>query len=497
MDKQTISSVVIVGGGTAGWFSAAMLVKLLGKSISITLVESEEIGTVGVGEATIPPIINFNNALGIDEATFLKETNGTIKLGIQFENWGKKGDAYMHAFGGLGQGFPFCSFHHFWVRQHLAGKPSSFWDYSLNYQAAAQNKFGKVGPIEGTNIEGIAYAYHFDAALYARLLRRFSEDKGVKRIEGRVERVLQDPENGDITGLSLVDGSTVEADFFIDCTGFRALLIGQTLRSGYEDWSHWLPCDSAIAVQSDKLSELKPYTRSVAHQCGWRWQIPLQSRTGNGIVYSRQSMSDDEAQHQLLNEIEGDALTEPSTIRFRTGRRIQPWHHNCVAIGLSSGFLEPLESTSIHMIQSAVLRLVKHFPHKGIKRAEVEEYNRQTQREYEQVRDFIIMHYHVNSRSDSVFWKWCQRMSIPASLADKIALYKQSGKVFRDQDELFAEVAWQQVLIGQGLVPEDYHPLASTISDEQLAEFLHNVTTIIQSVVSRMDTHEQFLARLK
>ncbi|GLX79071.1 tryptophan halogenase [Thalassotalea insulae] len=496
MKKDKIENVVIVGGGTAGWITAALMVKVLGKAINITLVESDKIGIIGVGEATIPPIIPFNNALGIDEKAFLKATKGTLKLGIEFENWKQQGDKYMHAFGGIGKNFPFCDFYHFWVKSQQLGYPSEFGEFSLNYQASKAGKFAKINRIEGTNLPGIEYAYHFDAGLYAKFLREFSEKLGVKRFEGIIERVDVDKESGYINTLHLEDNQAIAGDLFIDCTGLKALLIEQTLSTGFEDWSHWLPCDRAMAVACESVKPIVPYTRSIAHSAGWRWRIPLQHRTGNGVVYSSKHMSDQQAQDLLLSSLDGAQIGEPKTISFKTGRRRKQWHKNVVAIGLSSGFFEPLESTNIHLIQTAATRLLKFFPHMGIKDEEVAEFNRQSQIESERMRDFIILHYKQTQRDDSEFWRACQRMDVPKTLTNKMALFEQSGKIFREQDELFTEIAWQQVMIGQGLVPKDHHPLVDSLSKEQITELMDNLKTIIDRTVGNLPTHDAFLSQL-
>ncbi|WP_448547867.1 tryptophan halogenase family protein [Thalassotalea fusca] len=489
-----ISNVVIVGGGTAGWISAALLVKMLGKVLNIKLVESEQIGTIGVGEATIPPMVSFNNALGIREADFLKATQGTIKLGIEFENWGEVGDSYMHAFGGIGKNFPFCDFHHFWLKHRQSNPESDYWQFSPNYQAAKNNQYAPLANLHGTQMPGLTHAYHFDAGLYAKYLRQVAESMGVKRIEGKVAQVNQDINSGDITSLQLEDGQLITGDLFIDCSGMRGLLIEKALHVGFEDWSHWLPCNSAIAMPSDKLSPLPPYTRSIAHEAGWRWQIPLQHRTGNGIVYSSDYLSQQDALDKLLTDIDGEPLNEPNVISFKTGRRRKSWHKNVVSIGLSSGFLEPLESTSIHLIQTAIIRLIKMFPHNGIQAQTVCEFNRQGQQEIEHIRDFIILHYKLNTREEP-FWRHCQQMDIPDSLRNKIELFKSSGNVFREQDELFTEIAWQQVMIGQGLMPNDHHPLVDSLSNDQLNELFANLATIVNKSIAPLPSHEDFIRK--
>lgn len=493
MNKDKIQNVVIVGGGTAGWLSAALLVKVLGKSINITLVESDKIGIVGVGEATIPPIVNFNSALGLDEKEFIKATKGTIKLGIQFENWGRKGDSYMHAFGNIGKQFPFCDFHNFWVKQRQQGDESSFWDYSLNYQAAKQHKFGKLPTIEGTNLPGIAYAYHFDAGLYASFLRQFCEKFGVQRVEGTINQVRQNPDNGYIDSVVLETGQQISGDLFVDCSGLAALLIEKTLNTGFEDWSHWLPCDRAMAVPCESVENITPYTRSIAHDAGWQWHIPLQHRIGNGLVYASKYLTDQQAKTLLLANLDGKPLAEPRIIPFRTGRRLKQWHKNVVCIGLSSGFLEPLESTSIHLIQTAATRLTKFFPHHGIKEEEIAEFNRQSKTEYECIRDFIILHYKLTQRDDSPFWRACQQMDVPTSLAEKMALFQKTGKVFCEPNELFTAIAWQQVMIGQGGIPEDFHPLVDALSQEQIDDLMASLKTLINRTVNKLPSHQDFL----
>ena len=496
MGSPKIQNVVIAGGGTAGWITASLLAKVLGKALNITVVESSKIGTIGVGEATIPPIIPFNNAIGVNETDFLKATKATIKLGIQFENWGRKGDSYMHAFGDIGKNFPFCEFHHFWAKSRQIGDESDFWDYSLNYQAAKHNKFQRLNTIEGTNLPGIQYAYHFDATLYAQFLSKFCLNLGVKRVDGVINKVNLDSESGYVKSLQLEDGDEIEGDLFVDCTGLKSLLIEEALNTGFDDWSHWLPCNRAVAIQSESGDKIIPYTRSIAHESGWQWQIPLQHRTGNGLVYSSKHMSDDEAKEKLLSNLDGKPIGEPRVIPYRTGKRRKHWSRNVVAIGLSAGFFEPLESTNIHLIQTGAIRLLKHFPHDGIKAEEINEYNAQTKNEYERIRDFIILHYKLNQRNDSEFWKQCQRMDVPESLSHRMALFNESGKVFREQEDLFTEVAWKQVMIGQGAIPKDFHPLVNTLTDNQIKDLMASLKTLINRTVDKMPSHESFLQNL-
>ncbi|WP_462165422.1 tryptophan halogenase family protein [Pseudoalteromonas sp. GB43] len=497
METKKITKVVIAGGGTAGWITAALLNKVLGKVLDITLIESAEIGTVGVGEASIPPILHLNGALGISEKEFIKATGATIKLGIEFENWRSQDHSYMHAFGEIGKDFPFCEFYHFWLKANQTQNAPDFWDFSLNYQAAKAHKFAHLKHIPNTQLAGLHYAYHFDATRYGEFLKELAQSRGVKRIEGKIESVNQCYQSGHVRSLLLKNGEQIDGDLFIDCTGLRALLIEQTLSTGFEDWSHWLPCDSAIAVQSESASDAIPYTRSIARDSGWQWQIPLQHRVGNGLVYSSRFLSDEAAKQQLLDNLPAKPLTEPRVIKFKTGRRLKQWHKNVVSVGLSSGFLEPLESTSIHLIQSAAIRLIKFFPHQGIKQSLVDEFNQQSKTEFERIRDFIILHYKLTERDDSAFWRFCKGMDIPCSLRKKIELFKTSGKLIREDDELFAEIAWQQVMIGQGLIAEDHHPLTDALSDEQLNELFSNLKTLINSTVEQLPTHNQFLEKVQ
>lgn len=492
--NTTIKKIVILGGGTAGWISAALLKKILSAQVEIELVESEEIGRIGVGEATIPPIRLLNETLGIHETDFLRETNASIKLGIQFENWYTQNHAYMHSFGVPGKNFAFCPFHHFWLRSRKLGNPNMLWHYDLNYLAAMQGKFA---PVTASD-EGLQmlYAYHFDAGLYANLLRRRSEFLGVKRTVGTVNQVERDASTGNVTTLVLHDGATVSGDFFIDCSGLRALLIQQTLTAGFDDWQHWLPCDRAIAMPSARFATTLPYTRAVAHDAGWQWQIPLQHRNGNGLVYSSHYLNDDEAMSRLLNNLGSPAIGEPNVIQFATGRRRQPWVKNVVAVGLSSGFLEPLESTSIHLIQSAIVRLLNMFPYQGIDQAIVAEYNRQSRTEFESVRDFIIFHYIATERNDSQFWRDRKNTTIPDSLAARMEAFTAAGYLAASSDELFRDISWLQVFLGQGLIPRDYHPLANSISEQALMEMLDNLHSIKQRPLERMPCHDEFLMKV-
>lgn len=491
--NKAIKKVVVLGGGTAGWLSAALIKKVIGPSVDVELVESAQIGTVGVGEATIPPIRLLNNVLGINESEFMRETKATIKLGIKFENWHKTGQSYLHSFGAPGKSVAFCHFHHFWRRAQTLGHESSLWDYDLNYLCAEAGKFAQINSKD--DILDLPYAYHFDATLYAAFLRKISERIGVVRTEGMVTQVRQHPDSGFVESLVLADDRVVNGDLFIDCSGFAALLIQQTLGSGFEDWSHWLPCDRAVTMPSARFEHTLPYTRSIAHTAGWQWRIPLQHRNGNGLVYSSSHYSDDEAADLLKANLDSEALAEPKVIRFNTGRRRRQWHRNVVAVGLSSGFLEPLESTSIHLIQSAIVRLIQLFPHQGIVASEVAEYNRQSTVEFEQIRDFLILHYHLNQRNDSQFWRDMQRMEIPGSLSRKMALFADNGKLFREQNDLFLESSWLQVMLGQGITPKDYHPIANTMEPEKLLQMLDKVRKIKQQPLSKLPAHDDFLKK--
>lgn len=486
MKQKRIEKVVILGGGSAGWMTAAALSKVLPK-LKIELVESEQIGTVGVGEATIPTIQFFNNLLGLNHHEFLSKTNGTFKLGINFENWHELGKDYFHAFGSTGRNLWAAGFHHFWRKGQAQSDSKPFGTYSFEAQAAKQGKFEM-------RDNGLNFAFHLDSSLYAKLLRERSEDQGVKRTEGKVFKVNQDPVSGFITSLELENANHIEGDLFVDCSGFSAVLIDKTLKSDFTDWSHWLPCDSAYAVQTENTGEPLPYTRSIAHQAGWRWQIPLQHRTGNGLVFSSQHMPDTEAKNLLLSSVEGKLLTEPRLLRFRTGYRPQIWKKNCVAIGLSGGFIEPLESTAIHLIQQGILRLIKLFPTDGIEQIEVDEYNLSAKIDYEQIRDFIVLHYHQTKRDDSTFWRYCRNMSIPYSLASRLALFAKNGQFIQRQEELFVD-SWIQVMIGQGIIPEHYHRIADEMREAELVKFLNSIEQNIQNQVSSLSTHKHYIDR--
>jgi len=489
-----ITKVVIVGGGTAGWMAAAALSRTM-DDLSIRLIESDEIGTVGVGEATIPAIRLFNALIGVDEDEFIRETRGTFKLGIQFHDWGRIGDVYMHAFGQIGRSLGMLSFAQYWLRGRAEGVAGRLGDYSLNETAARQNRFARLPQIPNTGLDGIAYAFHFDAALYAAYLRGIAERAGVERTEGKIASVRRNGENGHVEAVALENGEEVGGELFIDCSGFRALLIEEALGTGFEDWTHWLPCDRAIAVPSANAGPARPYTQAIAHKSGWQWRIPLQHRTGNGHVFCSDFISEDEATAILLANVEGRPLAEPRTLRFRTGMRRRAWNGNVVALGLASGFLEPLESTSIHLIQNGIAKLLSHFPGRDFDPANIDAYNRRIRFDYERIRDFVILHYHANERTDSPFWTRCREMEIPETLARKIELFRSHGLVVREGDELFVEIGWFQVLTGQNIEPRSYHPMADKLTGEELSGFFTDIGTIVAGTASRLPTHEDFIAQ--
>jgi tryptophan halogenase len=487
MNGQIVKRVVIAGGGTAGWVVAAALGRLLGPLLDIVLVESDEIGTVGVGESTIPTARTFHHLLAVDERDFMRDTQSSFKLGIAFENWGRIGDRYIHSFGQTGKSTWMGDFQHLWLQARAAGFAGDIGDYCFELQAAEAGRFAT------SENAAINYAYHLDASAYARFLRRFSEKLGVKRVEGRIAEVAQHPETGFIEALVLASGQRIEGDLFIDCTGFRGLLIEQALGAGYEDWSQWLPTDSGLAVQTRSVGPAIPYTRAIAHDAGWQWRIPLQHRVGNGLVYCSAHLSDEDARARLLAQVEGEVLTEPRLIRYRTGRRRKAWDKNCVAFGLSSGFVEPLESTSIHMIMIGATRLVQLFPFGGFSEALIDRYNELARRELEGIRDFIILHYKLTERDDSPFWRRCREMEVPESLAQRIALFRDSGLAYQDAHDLFRIDSWVQVMLGQRLEPSAHHLMGRLMQPEQLRRALDDLSANIAEAVARMPTHQAFL----
>jgi tryptophan halogenase len=491
-----VRNIVIVGGGTAGWMAAAALSNHLGRSCSIRLVESDEIGIIGVGEATIPHIVTFNRILGIDEDEFLRAVGGTFKLGIEFVNWGAIGDRYIHGFGKLGPELDGLPFHHFWLRGKQAGLAARLGDYSINTAAPARARFMRARPdMAGSPLSEISYAYHFDAGLYARFLRTLAERNGVERIEGRIEHVQQREPDGFISAVVLADGRRVPGDFFLDCSGMRGLLIEQALHAGYEDWSRWLPCDRAVAVPSRRVEPLIPMTRATAHGAGWQWRIPLQHRIGNGHVYSSRYMDEQAATRLLLDNLESEALAEPRQVAYVPGRRTRVWDRNCVALGLAAGFFEPIESTNIHLIQTAISRLMTMFPRASFDQADIDEVNKQARLEYERVRDFIILHYKATEREDTPFWRYCRSMDIPDTLQHKIDLYRSNGRFFREDNELFGELSWVQVMEGQRIQAGGYHPFADLRPIDDVRAFLADTQRVIAACVEAMPTHADFIAQ--
>ncbi|MGV3458561.1 tryptophan halogenase family protein [Sphingomonas sp.] len=484
-----IKRIVVAGGGTAGWMAAAALARTMGHTVDVTLVESEAIGTVGVGESTIPPLVVYNRLLGINEAEFMRATQATFKLGILFDNWKQPGDRYFHSFGYTGKDHWAAGFQHYWLEGRARGHTQSYDDYCLELVAALQSKFAQL-PDNKVN-----YAYQLDSGLYARFLRQMAEADGVTRIEGKIARVELNGESGDIAALELDGGRRVEGDLFLDCTGFRALLIEGALHAGYDDWTHWLPCDSAIALQTPNVRPPVPYTRAMAHDAGWQWRIPLQHRTGNGIVYCSRYLDHDAALERLLGNLEGEPLTPPNKIRFQTGARRKQWHRNCVAIGLSGGFMEPLESTSIHLIQRAILRLIRMMPQGAISPRDVAEFNDQQFQDMEQIRDFLILHYKVTDRRDSPFWRQCAAMDVPDSLGQKIELFRDTARVFRRNEELFAENSWVQVMLGQGIEPQSWHPIAGKLNDDELDRLLGMIRQDVTRTVAGLPAHADYVAR--
>ena len=476
--------------------TAAALSRFCDASWSLTLIESDAIGTIGVGEATIPMIQNFNAALGIDEAAFIVATNGTYKLGIEFVGWGRPDSCYIHAFGLVGRGLGLLPFQHYWLRGRAEGVASDLSDYVLNNVACRAHKFDHVQRQPGSPLPPMPFAYHFDAGLYAGFLRTYAEGRGVQRRKGKIDHVQLDGLSGNVAQVRLENGDTIEGDLFVDCSGFRGLLIEDALKTGWTDWSHWLPCDRAIAVPCEPTLPWLPYTRSTAQAAGWQWRIPLQNRIGNGHVFCSSQMEEDAAQDILLASLDGKPTAEPRIIRFTTGIRKQAWHRNVVAIGLSSGFIEPLESTSIHLIQTGINRLLDYLPVASFGQGDRSNFNRRATYEMERIRDFIILHYHANQRLGQPFWDQLRNMDVPDSLTEKIAMFRAGGKVIRDQDELFDVPGWVQVMHGQGIKPEGWHPIADQLSTRQLIQFLDTVKSAYARDVGRMPDHQTYVTKL-
>lgn len=487
---------VIAGGGTAGWIAAATLARFLGDCASITLVESDEIGTIGVGEATIPQIHNLLIGLGIDQREFLQKTNASFKLGIEFVDWLRKGESYIHSFGAVGRGVGLIQFRQLWLRARGLGVAADYGHYSYNVEAARQNRFA-LGDGQGGTTPDLAYAYHLDATLFAAMLREYAEGLGVKRIEGRIEAIDRDVNSGDLTALRLTGDRRVEGNMFVDCTGFRSLLLGDALKVPFVDWSNYLPCDTALAVPSESGGKFRPYTQSLAHPAGWQWRIPLQHRTGNGHVFCSSFMSLDEASERLVENLEGTALADPRPIRFTTGHRQTFWSHNCIALGLAAGFMEPLESTSIHLVQSGVSRLLGLLPRdlRDLETARTS-FNRLSIIEWQRIRDFLVLHYVANERVGDPFWDHCRNMEIPQTLAEKVALFREAGLFVREEDELFLDDSWGQVMIGQGIVPKSWSPLADNVPAEDIGPFLTSLSKAYRTKAGNLPTHTDFVTQM-
>jgi tryptophan halogenase len=496
MSDLRIKRVVIVGGGTAGWMTAAVFSRAMGESLDIHVVESDAIGSVGVGESTIPQIRNVNHFLGIDENAMLRATRGTFKLAIQYNDWVRPGHSYLHAFGDVGLPVGPLPFQQYWLRRRAqsGAEVEDLATYSLNATAAKACRMARIEKVGSSAMAGIKYAFQFDATLYGRMLRAYAEQRGVKRTEGKIVDVRLRGEDGFIEAVALEGGARLEGDLFIDCSGFRALLIEGALKSGFEDWREWLACDRALAVGSASASPMRPYTQANARPAGWQWRIPLQHRTGNGHVYCSEFLSDDEAAAILLGSLDGEPLGDPRPLRFTSGVRRQIWSRNCVAIGLSAGFLEPLESTAIHLIQSGISRLLSLFPDRGFDQPVIDEYNRNTRREYEQVRDFLVLHYRTVERRDTPFWRRCAALPPPDGLRRKLEIFDATGQIFRDGEELFTEHSWLQVMVGQGILPRRHHPLADNLPREKLDEFLGSIRALIRGALEQMSSHERFVA---
>ncbi|MES2136564.1 MAG: tryptophan halogenase family protein [Pseudomonadota bacterium] len=493
--SEPVRSIVIAGGGTAGWMAAAALSRATRpEQMRITLIESDEIGIVGVGEATIPLIQAFNQILGIDEFDFVRKTQGTFKLGIEFVDWLKPGSSYIHPFGRYGEDFGMTPFHQQWLRAMKAGYDAPLSDFTLAIKAAQACKFDKPRPGSPAAFSTYNYAYQFDASLYARYLRGYAEQRGVERVEGKIgDVVLRD--DGFIDSLRMEDGRSIGGDLFIDCTGFRGLLIGQALGVDYEDWSEWLPCDRAIAVPTERTGESLPLTRSTARTAGWQWRIPLQHRTGNGYVYSSKYISDDDAREELLANLDAPPIAEPRPLRFTTGRRAEQWRKNCVSLGLSSGFLEPLESTSIHLIQAGITKLLTLFPDRDFDPLVIGEYNRKVREEMESVRDFLVLHYHATERTGWPFWDHCRTMAIPDSLAFKMEMFRKTGRVPEASYDLFHPPSWVAVMLGQGIVPQGFDPMVESVPEPEAEQVLARMRAMIAQTAQAMPTQQQFIDR--
>jgi tryptophan 7-halogenase len=490
MTGESKVRVVVVGGGTAGWMTAAALAKLLPARASVHLVESEAIGIVGVGEATLPHIRGFNERLGIDEADFMAATRATFKLGIEFRDWGQQGDNYIHPFGTFGSGKGNVEFHHYWnrLREEAGGAPP-IGDYSMAVTMAYMNRFARPDPDPDKIESTFNYAYQFDATLFAPYLRRIAEGLGARRTEGRIVDVELDGETGDVTGVILQSGERIAGDLFVDCSGFVSLIIGKALGEPFEDWAKWLPCGRAVAMPCRTRTALTPYTSAIAMPAGWRWRIPLQHRTGNGYVYSSGFTSDDEARSGLVEAVEGEPIAEPRILKFRAGRRMRSWVRNCIAVGLSSGFLEPLESTSIYLIQAAITGLVELFPERRISPLDRDEFNRLIDMEYDRIRDFLILHYHATERSGTDFWDYVRTMDVPDTLGEKLELFRRRGRIVKYREGVFLDASWVAVYIGQRVIPQGHDIRADLPSRAALTQGMEALRSEMRATAERMPDH--------
>ncbi len=499
MSAAPVTKIVIVGGGTAGWMTAAALTRVLGDlpGLSVTLIESEAIGTVGVGEATIPQIIGFNRLLGLDEAQFMRETRATYKLGIEFVDWLRPGHSYVHPFGSFGINMLGIEFQHFWLRGTALGETAPIDAYSIAAMAGKSGKFAWPRTDNPNSpLSKLSYAFQFDAGRYAKFLRGFAEANGATRVEGRIVDVAQHAETGFVTAVTLEDGRAVAGELFIDCSGFRSLLLGQSLGVPFTDWSKWLPCDSAVAVPCELGGRNEPLTRSTARTAGWQWRIPLQHRIGNGHVFSSAHIDRGAATDLLLANLDGKPLAEPNQLAFKAGHRARAWDKNVVALGLAAGFLEPLESTSIHLVQSGIARLLALFPDTGFGHVERDRFNLETEREYRIIRDFLVLHYRASERDDSEFWCYCRNLEAPDGLAEKIAMFRSSGRIFRENNELFTEDSWLSVMLSQGITPQAYHPAAHMLDDAETRTRLAHIRDVIRNTVDQMPTQDEFLRQI-
>lgn len=497
-NNMAIQKIVIVGGGTAGWMAAAALSRLKsGRPLEIQLIESEQIGTVGVGEATIPPLVEFNQLLGIDEREMMSAVQGTFKVGIQFENWGQVGESYIHPFGDYGYGMGGISFHQIWQRLRQEGDKRPIQVFNLETMAAYFGKFARTADYQREDLPPMNYAYHINATAYAGFLRQASEQRGVVRREGKVTDVSLDSDTGHVASVTMDDGETISGDLFVDCSGFRGLLIEQALKTGYEDWRHYLPCDRAVALpcNRDDGSPPPPFTKATAHSAGWQWQVPLQNRNGNGHVYCSEYMDDDEAHSILVGNLAGKPTAEPNFLKFITGRRKKFWNKNVVALGLSAGFMEPLESTSIHLINTGINKLIAILSLEGITQTQEDAFNRLTGKEYARIRDFLILHYNATQRTDSEFWNYCRTMDVPETLTEKVELFKSNGQIFREEDELFTETSWAAVMMGQGIQMNGYSPVADSLDAGAMKPEIDGMEQSIRYLVQQLPTHADFISR--